>query len=391
VIQIEGLRKSFQTSDRLAVDDLSLDIPAGTFFTVLGPSGCGKSTTLRPEAGEITINGTTIFSTRQRINLPPQRRPIGMVFQSSAAWPHMSVRDNVAYPLKTLRKTRREVDDAVSGALHLVELEHLAERPAPLLSGGEQQRMALARALVGRPEVLLLDEPLSNLDARFRESMRSDLRALQRKLAFTAIYVTHDQDDAFALSDTMAVMNAGRIVELGSPEPIYRMPATQFGAKFLGAATELAGTVLGVEATGTIRVDTAIGTLRCTSRERPANGAAVLVYIRPEGVRLVEGPADIGAVVIQGRVDDAAFMGSVLDWTIMVGGVSVKARSLASMRASRKIHDSLHKDLFVEIAMACCVPASDTPTQSRSESFNQQISDPPTAPPISSARAGHMH
>ena len=227
MIRIEHLTKRYATGDRPAVDDLSLDIPAGTFFTLLGPSGCGKSSTLRciaglerPDAGEIAIRDVTVFSSHRRINVPPHRRAVGMVFQSYAVWPHMTVHGNVAYPLKNLGKNRAEIDEAVRWALRLVGLERLANRPAPFLSGGEQQRVALARALVERPSVLLLDEPLSNLDAKLREGMRVELRDLQQKLGFTAVYVTHDQDEAFALSDVMAVMDRGRIAEIGPPQHV---------------------------------------------------------------------------------------------------------------------------------------------------------------------------
>jgi iron(III) transport system ATP-binding protein len=369
VIRIDGLRKSFPGSDRLAVDHLSLEIPAGTFFTLLGPSGCGKSTTLRciaglerPEAGEIVVGGTTVFSSRLGINLPPHRRPIGMVFQSYAVWPHMTVRENVAYPLRNLRKSRSEVEESVDWALRMVGLESMAGRPAPLLSGGEQQRVAFARALVARPNVLLLDEPLSNLDAKLREAMRLELRELQEKLAFTAVYVTHDQEEAFSLSDTLALIHGGKVVELGAPEAVYRTPATTFGAEFLGTATKLQGTVIGHDEAGYLAVAVPIGTLLCRSREPLPIGSEVFAYVRPEDVRLADaGGSEQGALIVEARVVQTSFMGGVLDWAVETQGIRIKAKSLAGLSEGRSIGHAARKPLGIKIIGACCVPLSGSP------------------------------
>jgi len=366
VIRIEGLRKRFSEQDRPAVDDLSLEIEAGAFFTLLGPSGCGKSTTLRciagleqPDAGEIVIDGRPVFSGRSGINLAPHRRAIGMVFQSYAVWPHMTVYENVAYPLKNLRKSRAEIDAAVKAVLQLVGLERLARRPAPFLSGGEQQRVALARALVERPSVLLLDEPLSNLDAKLREEMRAELRELQQNLSLTAVYVTHDQEEAFSLADVMAVMDRGRVVELGKPETIYQVPETAFGAEFLGSATRLAGTVVGGEPGGLLRVRTRIGTLGCRSRARPGPAGLVAVYIRTEEVRLADETVGSEGLVLEARLEGVSFMGGVLDWTVDADGVKLRARTLAGTRESEVMRSSLHKSVRIAIATVRCVPASD--------------------------------
>jgi iron(III) transport system ATP-binding protein len=371
VIRIEGLRKTFPGQDRAAVDDLSLEIEAGTFFTLLGPSGCGKSTTLRclaglerPDGGEIAIDGQTVFSHRARVHVAPYRRAIGMVFQSYAVWPHMTVYQNVAYPLKNLRRSRAEIDAAVRTVLRLVGLEPLASRPAPFLSGGEQQRVALARALVERPRVLLLDEPLSNLDAKLREGMRIELRELQEELSLTAVYVTHDQEEAFALSDLMAVMHRGRVVELGVPEAIYQAPATAFGAEFLGSATRLDGTVVRTDtAASLVTVRTRLGTLRCRAHTRPVDGSEVAVYVRPEEIRLVHSPPETECALVEGRLKTVAFMGGVLDWTLEAEGIELRARSLAGATGeSESLRNSLHKSVRVAIGIVRCVPLAEAST-----------------------------
>jgi iron(III) transport system ATP-binding protein len=363
MIRIERLTKRYAGTDRPAVDDLSVDIPAGAFFTLLGPSGCGKSSTLRcvaglerPDGGTIAIRDTTVFSSSRGINVPPHRRALGMVFQSYAVWPHMTVHGNVAYPLKNRGKSRSEIDEAVRWVLRLVGLERLAARPAPFLSGGEQQRVALARALVEHPSVLLLDEPLSNLDAKLREEMRVELRDLQQKLGFTAVYVTHDQDEAFALSDVMAVMNHGRIVEMGPPEEVYQAPRTEFGAEFVGAATKLTGTVAGSEGSEVLRVLTPIGIMRCRCRVRLPQAARVAVYVRPEEIQPVGDLSPADALTVDARIERAAFMGGALDWTAEVDGILLRARSLVGTLDSRTIQQSTQKILRISISTSRCVP-----------------------------------
>ena len=383
MIRIEHLTKRYATGDRPAVDDLSLDIPAGTFFTLLGPSGCGKSSTLRciaglerPDTGEIAIRDVTVFSSHRRINVPPHRRAVGMVFQSYAVWPHMTVHGNVAYPLKNLGKNRAEIDEAVRWALRLVGLERLANRPAPFLSGGEQQRVALARALVERPSVLLLDEPLSNLDAKLREGMRVELRDLQQKLGFTAVYVTHDQDEAFALSDVMAVMDRGRIAEIGPPQHVYQVPQTAFGAEFLGAATKLPGTVAGSIGPELVRVVTPIGALRCRSRTRLPDSARVAVYVRPEEIQPAGDLAPADALVVDARIERAAFMGGVLEWTAEVEGIRLRARSLAGTSDSLSIQESVQKIVRLAISTARCVAAGDAPEAPAHVAPSRSVSRP---------------
>ncbi|MCS7235891.1 MAG: ABC transporter ATP-binding protein, partial [Armatimonadota bacterium] len=228
-IQLISLRKVYEFRGQRvqAVDGVTLEAPEGQILTLLGPSGCGKTTTLRclaglerPDDGEIRFGDRVVFSRARGLFVPPEHRHIGMVFQSYAIWPHMTVFENVAYPLRVRRASPAEIRQRVYAALELVGLAALADRPAPYLSGGQQQRVALARALVYEPEVLLLDEPLSNLDAKVREQVREELRSLQRQLRITTVYVTHDQVEALSLSDVVAVMRDGRVLEVGSPRDL---------------------------------------------------------------------------------------------------------------------------------------------------------------------------
>jgi ABC-type Fe3+/spermidine/putrescine transport system ATPase subunit len=233
-----------------AVNGVSFTVAQGEHVTLLGPSGCGKTTTLRaiagleqPVGGSICIDGETVFSATQRRNVPTERRGVSMVFQSYAVWPHMSVAENVAYGLRVRKLPKVQIAEAVERALDLVQMRALADRSAALLSGGQQQRVALARAIAFSPTVLLFDEPLSNLDAKLRAEMRVELRALQRRLGVTSVYVTHDQEEALAISDRVIVMNVGGIEQIGAPEDIYNRPKTRFVADFVGSANLIAGRI----------------------------------------------------------------------------------------------------------------------------------------------------
>src|SRR5437764_9623603 len=246
-----------------------MNVERGQFFTLLGPSGCGKTSTLRciagletPTSGSIEIDSRVVYASASRTFVPPHRRYLGMVFQSYAIWPHMTVFDNVAFPLVhgAHKQPRKTVEEKVMRALSLVQLEHVASRPAPMLSGGQQQRVALARAIASEPAVLLLDEPLSNLDAKLREDMRQEIKTLVRRLHTTTLYVTHDQLEALSMSDRVALLNDGVIVQEGAPRDVYLHPADAFAANFLGRTNLLEGSVADVIA-GTVQ--TRWGVLRC--------------------------------------------------------------------------------------------------------------------------------
>jgi iron(III) transport system ATP-binding protein len=295
MIRIGGLSKAFRTERTAiqAVRDVALDVEAHSFFTLLGPSGCGKTTILRcvagleePDAGEIAIAGTTVYSSRRAVNVPPNRRRIGMVFQSYAVWPHMTVYANVAFPLEVRRQDG--IRERVMRALAMVGLEETASRYATTLSGGQQQRVALARAVVAEPDVLLLDEPLSNLDAVLRSQMRAELRRLQETLKVTTMFVTHDQVEALSMSDRIAVVRDGRIVEAGTPGQLYDRPRDAFTAQFIGGGNILAGRIDDAgpdRPPGWCRLQTGFGTLVASGTGAARGG--VRLFVRPEKVRLL--------------------------------------------------------------------------------------------------------
>src|SRR5438128_3388960 len=274
-----------------AANDVGFDVPPGKLFTLLGPSGCGKTTTLRsiaglerPRIGEISVAEDLVYSSERGIFVPPNQRGLGMVFQSYAIWPHMTVFENAAFPLRVGRKRfgRGKLTERVTRVLKTVDLEEMAQREATKLSGGQQQRLALARALVMEPRILLLDEPLSNLDAKLRERMRFELKRLQRELGITTVYVTHDQSEALALSHSIAVMNRGRIEQIGAPREIYERPSNPFVADFVGTTNFLDGTVLGRGAEpGHFRVRTAFGEVEVLSDDDLRGADRVVLSVRP--------------------------------------------------------------------------------------------------------------
>jgi iron(III) transport system ATP-binding protein len=314
-----------------AVDRLDLAVSQGEFLTLLGPSGCGKTTTLRmvagleqPTAGRIGIGGEMVSDAGNGIFVPPERRRLGMVFQSYAIWPHMTVFDNVAYPLTVRRRPAAEIRERVTTALRLVEMEAFAERPAPALSGGQQQRVAVARALVFEPKVLLLDEPLSNLDARLRLQMGDDFRALQRRLGITCLYVTHDQAEALALSDRVVVMQTGRILQCGPPEEIYRRPACRAAAAFFGTPNLLEAEVTDARPIAGRRWRLAVAgdgwAGQCEAGFAPAQTARVTVVVRPEDFRIVPpSAANGGGLAWSGRVASAIFRGATRSLVVESG------------------------------------------------------------------------
>jgi iron(III) transport system ATP-binding protein len=322
-VLIEGVSRHF--GDVVAVDKVDLAVEPGEFVTLLGPSGCGKTTTLRMVAGleqnttgRISIGERVVSDAEAQFFVPSDKRRLGMVFQSYAIWPHMTVFDNVAYPLRIRRRPKEEIRERVMRTLRLVEMEPYAERPAPALSGGQQQRVAIARALVFEPEVLLLDEPLSNLDARLRTQMGDEFRSLQKRLGITSLYVTHDQEEAMALSDRVVVMQAGKMLQVGPPEEIYQRPRSQAVAAFFGSPNLLAAHVAQCRSDGNggfslhVRGDTWEGD--CRAGEAFVEGEPVIVLVRPENFRLGEaGPANGAAKRViswSGQVKHMAFRGA---------------------------------------------------------------------------------
>jgi len=320
-----------------AAQDVSFEVPAGKLFTLLGPSGCGKTTTLRsiaglerPRAGEIRVGSDVVFS--RDVFVPPNRRGLGMVFQSYAIWPHMSVFENAAFPLRVASKriSRQEIRERVTRVLKTVDLGDLAEREATKLSGGQQQRLALARALVMEPRLLLLDEPLSNLDAKLRERMRFELKRLQRELGITTVYVTHDQSEALALSHSIAVMNAGRIEQVGSPREIYERPRNQFVADFVGSTNFLEARVLARDG-DFYRVSSQIGGMKVLATDALATDEIVTISVRPEDIELSEEKRE-GDNAWEGTVYQKVFLGESVDFVVTIGDYHLQCKAHPSLR-----------------------------------------------------------
>jgi iron(III) transport system ATP-binding protein len=321
-----------------AVNDISLEVGEGEMFTLLGPSGCGKTTTLRsvaglerPDSGQITVAERPLFAAGdgRNVNVPANQRGLGMVFQSYAIWPHMTVFDNVAFPLQVRKRGQRpgkkEISDRVSKVLETMELGHVADRQATKLSGGQQQRLALARAIVIEPPLMLLDEPLSNLDAKLRESLRYELKRLQRELGITSIYVTHDQIEALALSTTIAVMKEGSVLQVGRPREVYETPNCKFVAEFIGTSNVLPGTVAGREG-DFVDVETEAGRIRLESPVQAPKGEAVIAAIRPESLEISRTPWGNRVNEWAGTVTNRAFLGDAVDHIVRVGQGSLRVR-----------------------------------------------------------------
>ncbi|MDQ0676949.1 iron(III) transport system ATP-binding protein [Arthrobacter pascens] len=320
---LNGISKQYPGA-KPAVSNLTVTIDDGEFFTLLGPSGCGKSTTLRMVAGFIQpSSGSIHFGDKDVTNAAPNKRDTGMVFQNYALFPHMSVRGNVAYGLNARNVPKQDKKRRIDEALAQVGLEEFGDRRIDMLSGGQQQRVALARALVIRPAALLLDEPLSNLDAKLREETRTEIRSTQKAAGTTCLYVTHDQAEAMAMSDRVAVLNAGELHQVGSPREVYNRPATSFVARFIGRSNVLACTVLGVDA-GSVSIRLADGTVLKTPRiegaisARVSAGDQAAVSLRPESIILTVNPGQDTAGQLSGRVLTAEFTGAVnvyeIDW-----------------------------------------------------------------------------
>jgi ABC-type Fe3+/spermidine/putrescine transport system ATPase subunit len=313
-----------------AVDEVRFSIQPGEIFTLLGPSGCGKTTTLRlvagleePDDGEIFVNGVPVAAPRSGIFIPPDKRQMGMVFQSYAIWPHLTVFENVAFPLRVRGEPASTLNQRVRHALETVGLGGLEKRGATELSGGQQQRVALARSLVYAPAILLLDEPLSNLDAKLREQMRFEVRALQKKLNLTVLYVTHDQAEAMTLSDRMALVHRGRFEQVGTPAELYEKPATTFVAEFLGRTVSLDGAIVKnlsgcwVElGTGEVRM-----VLDSEKGDLLSGGEKVRLIARPEDIEILP-VAEVATNQLLARIEQIAYLGDHIEYHVKVAGVS---------------------------------------------------------------------
>jgi iron(III) transport system ATP-binding protein len=325
-ISIKGLNKSYFSEGKKirALADVDLTIPANQIFTLLGPSGCGKTTLLRcivgletPDSGEIAIGGETVWSSERGIFVPPEKRGLNMVFQTYAIWPHMNVFDNVAYPLQTRKESKKDITQKVKKTLQFVQLEGFENRPATKLSGGQQQRVALARALVAEPKVILFDEPLSNLDAKLREETRKELRDFLTTLKITAVYVTHDRVEALALSDLIAVMKDGRIIEIGAPRKIYFDSDHRFVADFIGRANLIEGQVRLVEDSYAI-IDSTIGAITCPKSPDTVPGNEVSLCIRPEFISVMADDTPQKRNIFRGKVESLVFVGEAYEGEIQI-------------------------------------------------------------------------
>ncbi len=345
-VSVAAVRKAFAGAP--ALQGIGFEVPLGSTVSLLGPSGCGKTTMLRsiagletPDAGRISIDGTVVFDSERMINVAVEKRQIGMVFQSYAVWPHMTVAENVGFPLKIRRVAKPAIAARVREVLNLVGLGGLAERPATALSGGQQQRVALARAIVHEPRLVLFDEPLSNLDAKLRHQMRVELKLLQDRLGFTAIYVTHDQEEALALSDIVIVMNHGRAEAMAPPRKLFAQPSTPFVADFLGFDNMYEGKIdrvesaIAVDGSATrapswpISVALEAISLRCVWRGDvpPTLGAPVTVAFRSERVNLRQngGSHDPRANQYEGVVESCVYLGTYQDYLIRAGSLRLHA------------------------------------------------------------------
>ncbi|MBV9602345.1 MAG: ABC transporter ATP-binding protein [Chloroflexi bacterium] len=342
-VSCRGLAKEFPGNPAPAVDDVSFDVEHGELLVLLGPSGCGKTTTLRmiagleePDAGEVWLGSGLVSSAQRNVFVPTEKRNIGMVFQSYAIWPHMTVFENVAYPLRVRRVSRKLIQERVGQTLELLGLAGLEERPATQLSGGQQQRVALARALVFEPRILLLDEPLSNLDAKLRVHMRSELKNLQQATGITSIFVTHDQAESMALADRIIVMNRGRIEQIGSPADVYQRPRSRFVNDFVGSMNALQGVV--------VDVDGSTVTLRCgehevrghaASDQQLARGDAVTATMRPENLSILPESVSASSNQWTACVVGAAYYGDHREYQVEIGEQSVTLSAPASIDVPR--------------------------------------------------------
>jgi iron(III) transport system ATP-binding protein len=350
-VLLDRLSKHFKSPEGAlvkAVDDITLELAGGSFVTLLGPSGCGKTTTLRMIAGfETPTTGRIMVDDKDIARLTPDKRGMGMVFQSYALFPHLTVHDNVAFGVQLQGKKGKVLDQAVENALDLVNLHGLGARKISELSGGQQQRVALARAMAIEPRVLLFDEPLSNLDAKLRVSLRSEIRRIQQALGTTSVYVTHDQAEAMALSDVVVVMNDGRIEQAGPPDEVYRRPASRFVADFIGRANFLSGDVLAVDGEN-IEVAFLGTSLTIPAGEGHKPGGKAVVVTRPESVRIAEGE-------LRAKVKGSTFLGSYVEYELELADGQDNMLAVDAEWMSHGLHqpgDEIAWALFPERAYA---------------------------------------
>ena len=360
MLEVNCLSKSYKAAGGsvvAAMRDVSFTVPKGEMFALLGPSGCGKTTTLRsiagletPDSGEISVAGKPVYSSANNLRKPPSERGFGMVFQSYAIWPHMTVAENIAFPLQTPSRkrdySRARIQDEVARVLHVVDLAGYEDRKATQLSGGQQQRLALARAIVTAPDVLLLDEPLSNLDAKLRERMRFELKRLQQELHVTTIYVTHDQSEALALAHTIAIMNQGQIVQMGTPRDIYERPTDRFVAEFVGVTNFVSGVVSPAGArTDSQTVETEIGTIKIAPIEGGGTDR-LLLSVRPEHMQInpIARSCDLAATV-----ETVIFLGFYQDVELRIQGRLLQARTHPSLilTAGQQVGVSINPDCWI--------------------------------------------
>ena len=358
MVEIDHLYKHF--GPETAVADFNLSVAEGEFVTLLGPSGCGKTTTLRciaglerPEAGEIRIGDEMVVSPDKDIYLFPEHRNIGMVFQSYAVWPHMTVFDNVAYGLRVRRASSSVIKQQTTKALELVGLDHLAQRYATKLSGGQRQRVALARAIVYEPKVILFDEPLSNLDAKLREQMRDEIVRLQKEVGITSVFVTHDQSEALVMSDRVVVMDKAVIQQIGDPQTIYANPVNTFVANFIGVASLLEGSLLG--RTGEycdmqipLGDDQAPLHIKAIGGDGAQKGDPLYLSLRPEDITLHLAAPNGGANgnVLEGNVIDTVYLGNFLECRVQVGihEVGIQIDHFEQLAPGQKVYLSFQPD-----------------------------------------------
>jgi len=335
-IELRDLTKTF--GETVAVDHIDLDIEKGELLTLLGSSGCGKTTTLRmiagfikPDFGEVTIDGQVLSSPIKGIQVPPSKREMGMVFQSFAIWPHMNVFDNIAYGLKIKKLPKAEIQKEVQRVMEMVHLEGLEKRYPSQLSGGQQQRVCLARSLVRHPRVLLLDEPLANLDAKLREEMRFELNRLQTETGITTVYVTHDQAEAMVLSDRISVMDRGIIHQVDTPINIYEKPKTKFVADFIGLSNFIPGRITQLGDGMTVVTSRQGRMIHCRASEKIEEGRDVLVLVRPEDIEIYSNERSRMMNLFRARVVECAYLGNSRDYRFEMDEQRVRVQSLPSV------------------------------------------------------------